>query len=450
MNHLLGHAWQCTLRRRGTAPAVVEAVSGRVVSFRELDDRARAWLELHGGKVEALRGRTVVLAIPNGAAWFEVFLGLMYAGAVAVPLDAAEPEAAQHALATNLRAGFRWDGFNLIALPERARRYADPETCLIKLTSGSTGRPRPLVFTAAQMLADARQVTTTMGITGRDLNYALIPFGHSYGLGNLSIPLLAYGVPAVVGSSPLPHAVAGEFARWRPTVLPGVPTVFRGLAASDVEPAALASLRLAISAGAPLPPEVARAFAARFGRRIHGFYGSSETGGISYDRAGAATLAGRSVGRAMRGVRLTALPGQRLRVCSPSVFTYGNRRHARGLGCWTPADRAVLSPAGEVVLLGRRGTMVKIAGRRVDLGEIAARLRRIPRVRDAWVAVDAATEPVLGAAVTTDLTLEAVKAALRADTAPWKTPKRWAVLHDFPVTERGKTDRRALQALVFG
>ena len=48
-----------------------------------------------------------------------------------------------------------------------------------------------------------------------------------------------------------------------------------------------------ISAGALLlaAAKTARAFQARFGRKIHNFYGSSETGGIAYDRTGAATPA---------------------------------------------------------------------------------------------------------------------------------------------------------------
>jgi acyl-coenzyme A synthetase/AMP-(fatty) acid ligase len=109
-----------------------------------------------------------------------------------------------------------------------------------------------------------------------------------------------------------------------------------------------------------------------------------------------------------------------------------------------------LDARGEVSLLGRRGTVVKIAGRRVNLGEVAARIRSIPGVREVWVGMGEAAEPVLGAALATDLTLAAVKAALRVDTAPWKTPKRWAVLHEFPVTARGKPDTRALEASVFG
>src|SRR5581483_2908343 len=174
-----------------------------------------------------------------------------------------------------------------------------------------------------------------------DLNYALLPLGHSYGLGNLTLPLLAQGVPLVCGTAPLPQAIAEDFARWRPTVFPGVPALFRALAMSDVPPASLASLRVAVSAGAPLAPEVARDFLARFGRRLHSFYGSSETGGISFDRRGDATLEG-GVGRPMRGVRVTPLPGGRIRVASAAVMTHGNRCRVGECGGWVPPDRAMI------------------------------------------------------------------------------------------------------------
>ena len=449
MSHELLESWKRTVRRHGPKPAVIDAATGCVTTFRELDNRAQAWLAAQAGPGVRLQGRAVVFALPNGAAWLELFAALLHAGAVAVPLDSGEPAAARAAVATAIRAGFTCDGPQLVPL-ESARVYRERTLCLVKLTSGSTGRPRPLLFMAAQMLADGRQIARTMGITRRDVNYAVIPLGHSYGLGNLTLPLMAQGVPLVVASAALPHAIAGDFARWRPTVLPGVPPVFRGLTTAQVDPGALASLRLAISAGAPLAPEVARAFAVRFGKRIHGFYGSSETGGISYDRSGAATLAARSVGRAMRGVRLTALPGHRLRVCSPSVFTRGNRSRAGGLGCWTPADRAVVMPSGEVVLSGRRGTMAKIAGRRVNLAEIAARLRRIPEVNDVWVGVGPGAEPALGAALATRLKAADIRAALRADMAAWKRPRHWLLVREFPLTARGKTDTEALRHGVFG
>lgn len=444
MNRDLLHAWEKTLRRRNDEPALVQAADGRSFTFRELDARATAWLAHatpHGG---SLARQIVVFAAPNGAGWFEIFLGLMRAGAVAVPLDAAEPPAAQRDIATALRAGFLWNGAHLVPLP-RPRFQPDPAICLIKLTSGTTGRPRPLAFTGAQLLADGRQVMSTMRIAPHDVNYGLIPLGHSYGLGNLTIPLLARGVSLVCGSAPLPQAIAADFARWQPTVFPGVPAIWRALAASDVT---LASLRLGISAGAPLPAEVARGFEAKFGRRLHGFYGSSETGGIAYDSTGAATLAG-SVGRAMRGVKLAVRPGQRLLVSSPAVFTQGNRRHAGSDGAWLMADRVELDNRGALTLLGRRGTAVKIAGRRVNLVEVAERLRRLADVSDVWVGVSEGGDAVLGAAVVSPRPVAELRAALHANTPSWKIPKKWLAVAALPTTARGKTDAAALRKLLF-
>lgn len=446
---VLLEAWEATVRRRAGDRAVVEAGSGRTCTFAELNDRADAWLTTHTRNgVHRLAGRAVVFAVPNGIGWLEILIALLRAGAVAVPVDAAEPVPAQQRVAERLRAGFWWDGTKLIPLL-RPRTFRDPMARLIKLTSGSTGEPRPLLFNEAQLLADARQVTRSMGITAADLNYAIIPFGHSYGLGNLSIPLVARGVPVVCGSAALPQSIADDFRRWRPTVLPAVPALFRALVASGLESSALASLRLAISAGAPLAPEAAREFYARFGRRLHGFYGSSETGGIAFDRTGSATLQG-GVGTAMHGVTITPLAAGRLRIGSAAVFTAKNRHRSKGLGCWVPPDRAQVDGRGRITLLGRTGTTVKIAGRRVNLTEVANRLRRILGVTDVWVGTGGSPEPILGAAVVTSRSIPDLRAELLADTPAWRIPKRWAVLPAMPLSGRGKIDSRALQAKVFG
>jgi len=443
MSRRLLSAWNNTVRRCGNRVAVIEAGTGLTTTFAELESRSSAWLAGQGAAAAPLRGRAVVFAVPNGVAWLELFLGLLKAGAIALPLDAAEPPAARRKMAEALHAGFLWEGGVLIALP-RAKSIRNPGLTLIKLTSGSTGAPRALPFTDAQLLADARSVTATMGIRSRDLNYALIPLGHSYGLGNLTIPLIARGIPLVCGTAPLPHAIADDFSRWHPTVFPGVPAMWRALATSDLK---LPGLRLAISAGALLPPEVAAEFFRRFGQRLHNFYGSSETGGIAYDRNGFSTLRG-GTGTAMRDVSLRLRRGSRLEVSGPAVFTQGNRRRHKKTGAWIMADEVEIDARGGLTLRGRRGRTVKIAGRRVNLREVTARLRRLDGVQDAWVGITGDANPILGAVVATQKRPEVLRAALLTDTAPWKIPKKWIVLRELPLTERGKTDVRALQAML--
>jgi acyl-coenzyme A synthetase/AMP-(fatty) acid ligase len=317
------------------------------------------------------------------------------------------------------------------------------------MTSGTTGGPRALAFSAAQLIADARQVTSTMGIRTRDLNYALIPLGHSYGLGNLAVPLIAQGVPLVCGALPLPHAIASDFRKWRPTVFPCVPAVWRALAAAGVGLASFRSLRLAVSAGSPLPPEVARDFRGRFGLPLRNFYGSSETGGIAYDRTGNSTLAG-GVGRPIRAVEVTALPGHRIRIRSAAVFTRGNRGARRGLGSWIPADRVEIGARGELRLAGRRGAIVKVAGRRVNLAEIEASLRGLNGVREAWVQLGPGADAVVGAALATERPVAEIRAELLLSTAAWKIPRKWAIMPRLPLTPRGKVDSHRLSSRLFG
>jgi long-chain acyl-CoA synthetase len=437
MSEHLSQVWAETVRQAPGAFAVGECGNGRRWSRAELAAAAESWrAALPPGA--ALAGRRVAMAEPNGAGWWHVFLGLLAAGAIPMPLDSAEPPAGRRATAQAAGAAWLWHEGRLepIAARRPARRH---DGCLVKLTSGSTGGPRALVFTHAQMLADGRQVCATMGITPDDVNLAVIPLGHSYGLGNLVVPLLTQGTAMVCAASPLPHVLAADCARWRPTVFPAVPTLLRALVRSEIEAAAWASLRLAISAGAPLPAAEAVAFREKFGQPVHGFYGASETGGVCYDRTGEATATGRSVGPPLTGVRLHFRRGRRFVVESAAVM---------GRGAYSPRDLAELRADGELTLLGRAGRAVKIAGRRLDLAEIEAALRAVPGVRDAYAAAHPTRADALAAAVATELTVGALRAELGRRVAAWKIPEHWMVLGEFPATARGKTDTRRLKALL--
>jgi acyl-coenzyme A synthetase/AMP-(fatty) acid ligase len=425
------------LRADPAAPAIIDAVNGRVWARADLMAAADEWLAANPAREQLARIR-VAIAEPNGVSWWIVFLALLKAHAVPVLLDSTEPAANQIRTARGVGAAWICRGAKVEATGASGR-VAPRDTCLVKLTSGSTGVPVARPFTHAQMLADGRQICTTMGIGPADINLAVIPLGHSYGLGNIVVPLLAQGTAAVCAGSPLPHALAADAARWRPTVFPAVPTLLRALVRTDVEPKALESVRTVISAGAPLPPEIATAFEQKFGRRVHGFYGTTETGGISFDRSGEATLEGRSVGTPMEGVRIEFQRGRRFRVQSAAVG---------GRGMHRPSDRAELNDFGELVLLGRAGRIIKIAGRRLDLAEVETALKALPGVRDAFAAPAAGRTDAIAAAVCTDRAAGQLRDEAKARLAPWKVPHRWLVLREFPSTPRGKTDTRRLARLL--
>jgi acyl-coenzyme A synthetase/AMP-(fatty) acid ligase len=441
MSDSLFHLWSATVERDPGATAVIEAESGKKWSRAALAAGAAEWAYSFREAVDGaiLVRRRVAMSVPNGAEWFRIFIGLLSVGAVPAPFDPSEPEDAQADAARAIGASYLWREGRLLPIG-RGRPTRVPRTeCLVKMTSASTGAPRGLAAGHAQMEADGRQICASMGIVPADACLAAIPLGYSYGLGNLVLPLILQGTRVICASSALPQALATDAARFRPTVFPAVPPVLKALASSDLPGRALSSLRLVISAGSALAPDVARAFSEKFGRRIHGFYGTSETGGIAFDRTGEATLEGRSVGTPLEGVILRPSKSGRFTVSSAAVL---------GRGRFSPADRASFGTGGELVLLGRTDRVVKVAGRRVDLAEIERALRALPGIRDAFAHLVPGPELVLAAAAATTLAPPEIRRLLRSSLASWKVPTRVVVLAQFPVTARGKTDGRRLRQLL--
>ena len=429
-------AWNATVASSPQAIAIIESGPERSYTRTALDALAT---DFSAALPTSVSRQRVAFAMPNGSAWFATFLGLLRAGATPVPLDPTETTQRQHELARATRAAFAWINGELTptSLPLRSSRLPAPG--LIKVTSGTSGTPKAIPFTHAQMLADGRHICSSMGIQPDDLNLAVIPFGHSYGLGNLVIPLLAQGIALVCADTPLPHALAALSARHRPTVFPAVPALLRALAEADLAPDAFASIRTVISAGSALPAATAQAFYQKFGLKPHGFYGSTETGGIAYDSTGDDTLQGLGVGRALHGVTITQLPRDRIHVSSAAASRRNGHR---------PSDRARLQPDGRLVLLGRTGRMLKVAGRRLDLGDLEAELRRLPGILDAFAAPHPEHPEQIAAVLATTLTPAALRVQLRQQLAPWKTPRRIVAVPAFPLTPRGKPDPAALRALL--
>jgi acyl-CoA synthetase (AMP-forming)/AMP-acid ligase II len=430
---LLWQRWLATSRRQPRRTVLIDANRGEIWTAAALTRRA---LEFAPALAGYRPGERIAFRLLNGAEWMALFLALQRAQLIAVPLDGALPAAGSHELARQLRVHAlyldgRWHG------PEGRPAPRTPGYCCLKITSGSGGAPKAVACRAEHLLADGRQVTATMGIRADDRNLGAIPLGHSYGLGNLVMPLILHGTTVVTVSDYVPRQLAEWIGRYRVTVLPLVPALFRVLSA--LPPGTnLAPVRLAISAGAILPPEVARAFFARHGRRIHNFYGSSETGGICYDRGGRATLEGGSVGRPLRGVRVTLVRG-RVEVESPAVATRTGRWRLNDAGEW--------NRRGELMLLGRAGPGANIGGKKVHPLEIERSVRALPGVTDAAVwRMERGGREFLAAAVETARTRTEIERALAARLPAWKLPKEWVVAKKLPRTARGKLDAGALQA----
>jgi long-chain acyl-CoA synthetase len=433
---LLWAHWLARLRRLGGKTVLIDAAKDASWTAHALTE---ASLDFSESLLSFKPGERIAFRLPNGPEWLPLFLALQRAGLAAMPLDGGMPvegcvETARSFGAHALYLDGEFQSLGKASTgPKRNKKY-----CCIKITSGSGAFPKAVECRAEHLLADGRNVIKTMGIRADDLNLAAIPLGHSYGLGNLVMPLIAQGTAMVCAGDYVPRQLAGWIGRYRVTVFPAVPALLRILAA--LPPGGkreLDSLRTVISAGAVLAPAVAQAFFARYGVKVHNFYGSSETGGICYDRSGSASLTGRSVGKPLAGVSVTVKAG-RVMVEGPAVAARGGR--------WRLADFGEWNKRGELVLLGRAGQGANIGGKKVHPAEVEHAVRALPGVTDAAVwSWQSGGRDVLAAGVETAHSRAEIERALAARLPAWKLPKAWFIARELPRTARGKLDLAALR-----
>jgi long-chain acyl-CoA synthetase len=341
-----------------------------------------------------------------------------------------------------------------ICSPSETWNWHGRGPCLLKLTSGTSGAPRAIRFRSEQLLADCNQICATMGISDVDLNFGVIPISHSYGFSNLLTPLLAHGVPVVLSRDQTPRAVLNDLARTGATVFPGMPIFYQAFCEIENLPA-LPKLRLCISAGAPLSAEIAKKFYEKFDQPIHSFYGSSECGGICYDRDGT-TFEDGYVGEPMEDVDLALVDpkagSSQVRVRSAAVADgYFPEDDAEKLsdGVFQPDD--LLARHGDgFKIVGRISDVINVAGKKVHPAEVEAQLARFPGVRQAVVFGRKSArrnEEVAGCVVAnSDVRETDLLEFCRKHLSGWQVPKRIFMVDEIPVSERGKISRRELAA----
>src|SRR5688572_15321062 len=143
-----------------------------------------------------------------------------------------------------------------------------PEIVHLKTSSATTGAAKLIAFTATQLAADAENIVVTMKLRRDWPNLAFISLAHSYGFSNLITPLLLHGIPLILGGSPLPEIVRAAGEHFQALTLPAVPALWRAWTDANAIPR---SVRLAISAGAPLPLQLEREIFAKHQLKVHNF-----------------------------------------------------------------------------------------------------------------------------------------------------------------------------------
>jgi long-chain acyl-CoA synthetase len=157
----------------------------------------------------------------------------------------------------------------------------DPdEIATLIYTGGTTGGPKGAQLTHYNLVSNATVLNTwTSSRPTEDSLLAVMPYFHSYGLTVGMNVCIANAVTSVQIPNPREMAhVLASIQKHRVTYYPGVPTMFIGLLNyPERDQYDLTSLRFAVSAAAPLPPEVQQQFQDVTGGVMMEAYGLTET-----------------------------------------------------------------------------------------------------------------------------------------------------------------------------
>jgi acyl-coenzyme A synthetase/AMP-(fatty) acid ligase len=449
--------------------------SRREWSFGEVADASRRAAGTFAARGVG-RGDVVMTLVGNRPEWVVAMLAGFRLGAAVLPcseqLRAKDLElrlaATAPALvvcdernAATLAAAGRTDGVLLVPGPEIVAGEAlagivpaTEDPCLITFTSGTSGEPKAVVHTHRYLAGQRVQAEHWLDPAPGRLVWCTAASGWSKSARNVFIAPWLRGAPALLHDARFdPDERLEVLARERVDVLCMAPTEYRLIAKrADLQP--LPALRGLVAAGEALNPGVLDAWHAVTGLWIRDGYGQTETGQLTGMPLGEPARPG-SMGRALPGVALDVLDGEL--VADPATvptFFRGYLGEEPPAGLWHTGDRVTRDEDGYLYFEGRTDDVIVSAGYRIGPFEVESALVAHAAVAEAAVvaAPDAERGSVVRAVVvlrdghepSETLTRE-LQEHVKAQTAPYKYPRRVDYAGELPKTASGKVRRAALR-----
>jgi benzoate-CoA ligase len=458
----------------------------------------------------------VLLVLADSVEFVAAFFGVVAIGAVAVPVNPMAREADyahylkdsgarlvivhESALAEFLPAarGFRASSIVVVGesvgretsappvgclfwkkwLPASAEHKAtrntlSTDTAFFLYTSGSGGRPKAAVHQHKDMLITSQSFAHgVLGITAEDRTYSVSKLFFAYGLGNgMYFPFSAGGGTVLDPERPKPERTAALLMKYRPTIFFAVPTFYSVLlrAAEQGLPIDFSSVRLAVSAGERLPPEILEKFKARFGLEILDAIGSTEMLHMFLSPQPGRGRPG-SCGIPVPGYEATIVDDEglptpqgeigNLWVKGASAFSeYWNIPELTArtkVGEWvSTGDKFFMDADGFYHYCGRADDMMKVSGMWVAPSEVENALLGHPSITEAAVVAvidpSGLTRPLAFVVIPVDIAptealAEEVRQFVKNKLAGYKCPAEIKFLDALPKTATGKIQRFRLRS----
>jgi acyl-CoA synthetase (AMP-forming)/AMP-acid ligase II len=266
------------------------------------------------------------------------------------------------------------------------------DVALVLWSSGSTGLPKPISVPRSRLQHRMGSLLRVLALRSDDRTLCILPLSHCHGIECVALPtLVAHG--ELVLMDPLsahPAAVAAAIEEHSISVFSALPRFYDQLVQLPEDPGALRSLRIPMCGSAALGPEVAQAFARRFGVKIGQGYGLTEIGVVCLNQHEHAPVRFDSVGR--------VLPGIEWRIHEPDPEGVGElwlrsrgrvvawseeaQQPTEGADDWMATGDLVRADADDYLyVVGRLSSFINVNGAKADPHEIERTIATLP-----WVA----------------------------------------------------------------
>jgi long-chain acyl-CoA synthetase len=347
----------------------------------------------------------------------------------------------------------------------------DPsDVAVLQYTGGTTGRPKGAILTHANLSINAQQTTHHMPSMrlGEEKMVGVLPFFHVFAMTSILNGGLSVGCELILHPRFEIDSMMRSLVRDKPTIMHAVPTIYNAIAtAAEKKHVDLSSLRVCVSGGAPMPPELRERFEKVTGCRIIEGYGLTEASPAVTSNPPDGTIRPDSVGVMLQGtvVEIRSLDdinrilpaGERGEICirGPQVMRgYLNReqetRDAFIDGALRSGDVGYLDADGYLFVTDRIKDLIICSGHNVYPRVIEDALYEHPAVAEAVVigVPDSyrGQAPLAFVTLRTDefRTGDELRDFLRDKISPIEMPSRVEIRTSLPKTVIGKLSRKEL------
>ena len=366
----------------------------------------------------------------------------------------------------------RWRELVATATTRAGEAEVDPENdlALLQYTGGTTGLSKGVMLSHANLRSNVEQVRAWFpdADPGREVMMAVLPFFHVYGLTVCLLFGIRIGAALVLMPRFDLEQVLAAVDRHRPTLFPGVPTMYVAINNAVAKGGHdLSSIKACLSGAAPLPLEVAERFERYSGGRLVEGYGLSECSPVAlanpiYGKRKAGTIGmplpdtlARVVDASDPGRAMPTGEAGELAIRGPQVMRgYWNRAEESAQvlrdGWLLTGDMAVMDGEGYFQIVDRKKDLIIAGGYNVYPQEVEEMLYEHPKVQEVCVAgvPDSYRGEVVKAFVVLregeEATSEEIRGFAKERLAAYKVPRAVEFRDELPKTLIGKVLRRAL------